>query len=149
MQRLIDEDFFMEWAEFVDHRKGSASVVGLLATSRRVLFEIDMVGADILREQHPDLNHMFVLPESLKQLAERQRGRGDEDEAIIEARVAKAREEFLAAEVLAGGIELAINSDGAADAVAAQLGALACGIRLQPVDTRLHAKQHLHELVTA
>lgn len=73
-----------------------------LERGRVVILEIDVVGARIVKDQVPDAFALFVLPPGEPELLERLRSRKREDEAGIQRRFAKAREEIASAR--AGGV---------------------------------------------
>lgn len=102
--RFVDRDAFEEL-----RRKGllleSASVHGeLYGTGRAeieaarrdgvdLLLDLDVQGADQVRAAIPDSVSVFLLPPSYGDLEKRLRGRGQDDEATIRRRLARASEE--------------------------------------------------------
>ncbi|GAB4125796.1 MAG: guanylate kinase [Sideroxydans sp.] len=64
------------------------------ARDRDILLEIDWQGAAQVRRLFPDCITIFILPPSLAALAQRLRGRGQDDEAVIARRLAAAREDI-------------------------------------------------------
>ena len=77
----------LEWAPFVDHRSGTPRrfVERRSATGRDVILEIDVKGAQQVREKVPDAILIFLAPPSMDELERRLRGRGTEDRGIDEA----------------------------------------------------------------
>ena len=72
-----------------------AQVEAVLAAGRDVAFDIDWQGHRQLRAALPgDVVGVFILPPSLAALEARLRGRGDESEAEIARRMARARDEI-------------------------------------------------------
>ena len=67
-----------------------------LAAGRPALLEIDLQGARQVRAAMPDATLVFVAPPSWEELVRRLVGRGTEPEAVIERRLATAREELAA-----------------------------------------------------
>jgi len=94
---LIDQDGFYEWAQVFDHYYGSprAPVEEALTEGRDVVFDIDWQGAQKLAEQAPDdVVRVFILPPSIHLLEDRLRKRGQDSEAVIADRMARARAEI-------------------------------------------------------
>lgn len=91
-----DRGELLEWAEVFGHFYGTPRqpVVDALAAGELVLLEIDVQGALQVRKNHPQAMTLFVLPPSEKVLLERLRSRKREDEAVIQRRFAKARDEM-------------------------------------------------------
>lgn len=87
---------FLEWAWVHEHRYGTllSEVDRNLGEGRSVILEIDVQGALSVRETCPDAVLVFVEPPSADELERRLRGRGTEDEAAIEVRLANARAEL-------------------------------------------------------
>ena len=90
--RMIAEGALLEWAPFVDHRSGTpkAFVEAALAAGRDVILEIDVKGADQVRERVPDAVLIFLAPPSTAELERRLRGRGTEDDQKIARRLETA-----------------------------------------------------------
>jgi guanylate kinase len=95
-QRLVDADAFLEHAQVFDRRYGTswAAIEGDLAAGRDVLVEIDWQGARQIRERMPGCVSIFVLPPSRAELERRLRGRGQDSDAVIRARMAAAVNEM-------------------------------------------------------
>jgi guanylate kinase len=97
--RLIADDELLEWA--VVHRGArygtpKAPVLAALEEQRPALLEIDLQGARQVRERMPEARFVFLAPPSWEELVRRLVGRGTEDEAERERRLATAREELAA-----------------------------------------------------
>jgi guanylate kinase len=90
--RMIREDELLEWAPFVDHRSGTprAFVDDALASGRDVILEIDVKGAEQVRNRVPDALLVFLAPPSMGELERRLRGRGTEDDERIAKRLETA-----------------------------------------------------------
>ncbi|MDR2625889.1 MAG: guanylate kinase [Zoogloeaceae bacterium] len=87
---------FLEWAKVHGNYYGTSrrQIADARAAGRDVLLEIDWQGAAQVRGAFPDAIDIFILPPSMEALAERLRGRGTEDDAVIERRFLAAREEI-------------------------------------------------------
>ena len=87
---------FLESAEVHGYRYGTAKRVILEALERGhdLLLEIDWQGARQVRKLHPDCVGIFILPPSVEELERRMRARGQDAEAVIQRRLANAREEL-------------------------------------------------------
>jgi guanylate kinase len=97
--RMIADDEFLEWA--VVHgaaRYGTprAPVEEALAAGRLALLEIDLQGARQVHEAMPEAFMVVLAPPSWEELVRRLEGRGTEDEAERERRLATARVELAA-----------------------------------------------------
>lgn len=97
--RMIAQGELLEWA--VVHgaaRYGTprAPVERALAEGRPALLEIDLQGARQVRAAMPDALFVFLAPPSWEELVRRLVGRGTEDEAERERRLATARAELAA-----------------------------------------------------
>ncbi|MEI8050814.1 MAG: guanylate kinase [Actinomycetes bacterium] len=90
-QAHADKGGFLEFAEFLDHLYGTP--VPDPPDGRDVLLEIDLEGARQVSERRPHARVVLLVPPSEEVQAERLRGRGD-DEAHVERRVEKGREEI-------------------------------------------------------
>jgi guanylate kinase len=93
---MIRAGDFFEYAEVHGDWKGTArqSVEPQLAAGKDVLLEIDWQGARQVREKVPDAVAVFILPPSREALEQRMRNRGQDSEAVIQQRLAAAREEM-------------------------------------------------------
>ncbi len=89
---------FLEWAEFCGHRYGTPRpfVEESLAAGYHVVLDIDVQGAQRVREAQPAAVLVFLLPPSWEVLEERIRARGADEDEAIRRRLAVAREEIAA-----------------------------------------------------
>ena len=105
-ERAIDDDRFLEWAEFHGHLYGTPQPDAPAGDD--VLLEIEVQGAEQVRKANPDAVVILVLPPSMRQLEERLRARGD-SEGHVALRLSSTPQE------LAKGHELAsyvvVNDD--------------------------------------
>ena len=86
----------LEWAEFVGNCYGTpADVVNSYRDKGTdVLLEIETNGARQVIEKCPDAITIFLVPPSFQALEDRIRGRSTEDEATIQKRLNKAKQEL-------------------------------------------------------
>ena len=93
---MIRAGDFFEYAQVHGDWKGTArqSVEPQLAAGKDVLLEIDWQGARQVRDKLPDAVAVFILPPSRQALEQRMRNRGQDSEAVIQQRLAAAREEM-------------------------------------------------------
>ncbi|MEY2776022.1 MAG: guanylate kinase [Pseudomonadota bacterium] len=88
---------FIEWAEVHSNLYGTSrtTIAQALGRGERVLLEIDWQGAAQVRGQFPaQVTSIFILPPSLDELRRRLQARGQDTEAVIEARVQAAEAEM-------------------------------------------------------
>ena len=98
--RLADQAFVEheEVYEGLSYGTLCSEVERLWAEGRTPLFDVDVVGGQTLKSVFGDSAlSIFVMPPSLFVLEDRLRGRGTEDEAALEKRIAKAQQELEAA----------------------------------------------------
>jgi guanylate kinase len=95
-ERLIGEGAFLEWAEVHGELYGTARGEYDRAVREGVdlLLDIDVKGADQVCQKFDDAVTVFVIPPSYADLERRLRGRGPDDEASFERRLAVAGEEM-------------------------------------------------------
>lgn len=65
-----------------------------IAAGTTVVLVIEVVGAANIKRMYPESTLVFILPPSMEELASRLRGRGTEDEAAVQRRLARAEEEL-------------------------------------------------------
>ena len=81
---------FLEWTEFLGNYYGTP--VPDFGTSRDIVLEIEVDGAQQVKVRHPESVLIFILPPSRDEQRRRLIGRGDPDEQVLE-RLRKAEEE--------------------------------------------------------
>ena len=93
---MRDRGEFLESAEVHGNRYGTAKrVIGeALSRGHDLLLEIDWQGAQQVRKLYPECIGIFILPPSVEELERRMRSRGQDSEAVIQRRLANAREEL-------------------------------------------------------
>ena len=94
--RMIERDELLEWADVFGKRYGTPAtwVDERLASGRLVLLEIDVQGAEQVRDKRPDAMGVFVLPPSDETLLRRLRDRKRESEEQIQHLFAMAKDEI-------------------------------------------------------
>ena len=65
-----------------------------IAAGTTVVLVIEVVGAANIKRMYPESTLVFILPPRMEELASRLRGRGTEDEAAVQKRLARAEEEL-------------------------------------------------------
>ncbi|MDO5403789.1 MAG: guanylate kinase [Eubacteriales bacterium] len=99
-KQMIAKNELIEYAQYVSNYYGTpkAYVEKQLEEGRNVILEIEIQGALKIKEMFPDTVLMFIIPPTAKELENRLRGRGTEDDAAIKARLKRAVEESLGVE---------------------------------------------------
>jgi guanylate kinase len=101
--RRVQAGNFLEHATVYGHSYGilKAEVLGKLRQGRDVLLNVDVQGAATIRGKAQEdaelkraLVSVFLTPPSLEVVEERLRGRGTDSEAVIQKRLAVARQEI-------------------------------------------------------
>ncbi len=95
-EAMVEEDRFLEYAEVFGNYYGTArhTVERALRQGQDVLLEIDWQGARQVRRRCAESVGIFILPPSRDVLRQRLRARGQDDEAVIERRMAEAVSEM-------------------------------------------------------
>ncbi|MBB5211671.1 guanylate kinase [Microbulbifer hydrolyticus] len=93
---MLGQSAFLEHAQVFDNFYGTsrAWVEETLASGRDVILEIDWQGAEQVRRLMPETVGIFILPPSQQALLERLTGRGQDDQAVIDKRMAQAIDEM-------------------------------------------------------
>lgn len=99
-----EQDFLamLERAEFLEHARVFGNLYGTsqlwvaeqLAAGTDVILEIDWQGAQQVKRIMPATRAIFILPPSRETLRERLTSRGQDDDEVIQRRMAQAREEM-------------------------------------------------------
>jgi guanylate kinase len=92
----IRNDQFLEYAEFVGNYYGTPKdkVEEQLDLGKEVVLEIEVQGANQVREKAPDGVFVFIAPPTKEALYRRLLRRGTEDPDMIQQRMDKAEREF-------------------------------------------------------
>jgi guanylate kinase len=87
---------FVEYARVFGNAYGTAesALRDALSAGDDVILEIDWQGARQVRERLPGAVSIFVIPPTLAALESRLRGRGQDPDEVIAARMARARDEL-------------------------------------------------------
>ncbi|MEL6470561.1 MAG: guanylate kinase [Cyanobacteria bacterium J06623_4] len=98
-QTMAKNGELLEWAEFAGNCYGTPKepIEQAIAQGRRVILEIELVGARQVRASFPDAMQIFVAPPDVQALEDRIRTRGQESESAIAKRLARAKVELAAA----------------------------------------------------
>ena len=97
---LIEEDAFLEYAEYVGNFYGTPKrfVDRAMERGQDVILEIDVQGAMQVSAKRPDAIKIFVVPPSWEALEQRLRDRGTDSEEKLQKRLVRAKVELQAAE---------------------------------------------------
>jgi guanylate kinase len=98
--RLVASGALLEWARFAGNRYGTPRepLNAKLEAGVACLLEIDLAGARQVKRAEPDARLVFLAPPSWDELVRRLTGRGTEPVAVLERRLAVARDELAAAD---------------------------------------------------
>lgn len=90
--KMIDENGFLEYSNHFENYYGTPRffVEQKLAEGKTVILEIDVDGAQHIREEFPDALLLMITPPSREELVRRLKLRGTEDEAVIAKRLERA-----------------------------------------------------------
>ena len=92
---LVDYNGFIEWTKYVDNYYGTPRkfVEDELAAGNTVILEIEVKGAQNIKEQYPDAVLIFITTKDAVTLRERLKKRGTETDEVIGKRISRASEE--------------------------------------------------------
>ena len=102
----IQNNGFLEWTEFLGNYYGSP--IPTPGDEHDIVLEIELHGAQQVKERHPEAMLVFVQPPSREEQRRRLQGRGDAEHHVRE-RLQKAEDEERLAAVLADVI--VVNDD--------------------------------------
>ena len=93
---MLSDGIFLESAEVYGYHYGTSElwVNEQLAKGLDVILEIDWQGAEQVRNKFSRSKSIFILPPSQQALFERLKGRGQDEDSVIQQRVAAAKEEM-------------------------------------------------------
>jgi guanylate kinase len=95
-QQLIESGELIEWAEYAGNLYGTPRswAQAQIAAGHVVILDIEVQGALQIRDTVGDALLIFLAPPDLDELERRLRGRGTEDDEIVERRLDEARREL-------------------------------------------------------
>lgn len=95
-ESLIESDEFLEYAEVFGNYYGTSQswIETNLAQGVDVFLDIDWQGARQIRDKMPASKSVFILPPSRDELERRLTTRGQDSQAVIDKRMALAKEEI-------------------------------------------------------
>ncbi len=98
-ETMVAEGEFLEWAEFAGNLYGTPRqpLLDRIAQGERVILEIELEGARQVRKTAPDALQIFITPPSTEELEVRIRKRGQDSDAAIARRLARAQIEIASA----------------------------------------------------
>lgn len=128
-QQWIDEDAFLEHAEFVGNCYGTPKlyVDRAMEQGRDVILDIEIQGADQVHRKRPEAVRIYVAPPSWAELERRLIGRGTENMDKVRSRLARGREEFAAAK----NFDYFVIND-TVDRAVAEISAIMCAEHCRP-----------------
>lgn len=93
---MVTNDELLEHATYVNHSYGTprAYVEEQLEKGMNVILDIEIQGARQVHEKMPEAVTIFILPPSMEELRSRLESRGTDTPDVIEARIARARQEI-------------------------------------------------------
>lgn len=114
-KQAINQNELLEYNQYVNHYYGTpkAPVAKMLDEGKDVLLEIDVNGAQKVRQEMPDGVFIFLTPPDLHTLHTRLENRGTESEDVIMGRIKQARQEILVMQ----DYDYAVVNDTVANAV--------------------------------
>ena len=114
-KQAISQNELLEYNQYVNHFYGTpkAPVAKMLDEGKDVLLEIDVNGAQKVRQEMPDGVFIFLTPPDLHTLHTRLENRGTESEDVIMGRIKQARQEILVMQ----DYDYAVVNDTVANAV--------------------------------
>lgn len=95
-QQMIEKGEFVEFAEVFGNYYGTSQqqIETLLSAGSDVILEIDWQGAQQIRRAMPGAQSIFILPPSREALLERLQNRGQDQQSVIDARMAASVDEI-------------------------------------------------------
>ena len=115
-QELIENDAFLEYAEYVGNFYGTPKklVDKAMEAGRDVILDIEVQGALQVCAKRPETIRIFIAPPSWEELEGRLKSRGTDSEEKIQKRLVRAKAELQTADVydyfvINGSVEQAVR----------------------------------------
>ena len=91
-ESMIKEDKLLEYNVYVNNYYGTPRepVEKAVAENKDIFIEVDVNGAESIRQKLPEAISIFVMPPSFEELKRRLSGRGTETEEVINLRMAES-----------------------------------------------------------
>lgn len=91
-ESMIKEDKLLEYNVYVNNYYGTPRepVEKAVAENKDIFIEVDVNGAESIRQKLPEAISIFVMPPSFEELKRRLSGRGTESEEVINLRMAES-----------------------------------------------------------
>ncbi len=98
-EQMIQNDELLEHNVFVGNYYGTPKtpVINCIENGKDMLIEVDVNGAEQIREKMPEAVSIFIMPPSLEVLKKRLTGRGTDSAEVIEKRLNEALREIASA----------------------------------------------------
>lgn len=95
-EKLIEQGELLEYAKYVDNYYGTPVkyVRETMDKGKDIFLEIEVQGAEQVKNKIPDALFIFLAPPSILDLENRLKGRGTESDEVIKERIKKARKEI-------------------------------------------------------
>lgn len=95
-RQMAEHGEFLESAEVYGNYYGTSQawIAGEIAAGRDILLEIDWQGAAQVKKHFPEAVTVFILPPSIEALRQRLSSRGQDSQAVIDKRMAAARDDI-------------------------------------------------------
>jgi guanylate kinase len=95
-EEMINDSQLLEWAEYAGNYYGTPKkpLLEKIEQGKIVILEIEVLGANQVKQSFPTVTRIFILPPSLEELETRLRERGTDTEEVIIKRLNKAKEEL-------------------------------------------------------
>lgn len=94
-EKMIQDEKFVEWAVVHGSYYGTPKkTLERKATDGDLLLDIDVQGAEQIREKHEEAVFIFILPPLFPELRKRLEKRGQDSESVIQKRLEVARAEI-------------------------------------------------------
>ena len=95
-EKMISQNELLEYAKFCGNYYGTPKsfIEDCARLGKDVILEIEVQGAEQIKDIYPEAVFVFVIPPSMKELENRLIGRSTETREVIDARLKRAKEEL-------------------------------------------------------